>query len=443
MNTSLDRKITLGLVAALAALGVLGGVALWQTRRLVDETRSVSHAHESLASIRALSTLLTEAEASQLRYLLTGDTAALIPYRGALVSVSRQLRELARLTTDNARQQDVIGHLDPVIADRLALMRRNVAVREERGIEPAIAGVRSTEVRRARDSIRVLLRGMEREEQRLLAARLGSEQQQSRLVGVLLPLALGAVVLFVALGGAQVQREIAERREVERLKTDLVAMAAHELRSPLGSIRTALGVLEKRHGALLSDAAREMLRIAREQTDRLLRLVSSFLDLEQIERGDIRWERASVRSDDIVRTTLEGLESTAALAEVTLLAGRIDEARLRGDRDRLVQVLTNLVANAVKFTPSGGAVTVSVARTDGVARFQVEDEGPGIEPAETARLFQSFRRTGAQAPRGDTGTGLGLAISRVIVERHDGRIGVDSTPGQGSRFWFELPVDSG
>jgi PAS domain S-box-containing protein len=236
-------------------------------------------------------------------------------------------------------------------------------------------------------------------------------------------------------------RDITERTEVERLKSEFVSIVSHELRTPLTSIRGSLGLLE---GGVLGELPKpvlDMVRIAHTNTERLIRLINDILDLEKMEAGKVELRLQPVEVAEVVEATLGGLRGMADTAKVALRAEVGGSGLVRADRDRLIQVLTNLVSNAIKFSPSGGAVTVRAFReAQGQVRFEVVDQGPGIPLEKRAKLFGRFQQLDSSDTRSKGGTGLGLAISQAIVEQHGGHIEVRGEPGEGATFTFSLPA---
>jgi signal transduction histidine kinase len=236
--------------------------------------------------------------------------------------------------------------------------------------------------------------------------------------------------------------DITERKEVERLKDEFVSVVGHELRTPLTSIRGSLGLLAGGIAGTLDDEAREMVRIAVDNTDRLVRLVGDMLDLERMQAGRAELELRRVPAAAPVQAAVQVVARLAEEAGVDLHTDVADVAVL-ADSDRVVQALTNLLGNAVKFSPRGGCVEVVVRAGERDAEFSVRDDGRGIPADKLETIFERFRQVDASDARERGGTGLGLPIAREIVERHGGSIHVESELGQGSRFVFTLPLAAG
>jgi signal transduction histidine kinase len=239
------------------------------------------------------------------------------------------------------------------------------------------------------------------------------------------------------------QRVIANTEELKTLdqaKSEFLSIASHELRTPLTSIKGSLSLMRSGVVGKINEMAENLLSIAETETDRLIRLINDILDLAKIEARKLPLQAEWGSLNELIETSLASLQGLAQQANVELVAQAMPPLDVKMDRDRIQQVLTNLLSNAIKFSPRGKAVIVSANITDAHELIlEVRDHGRGIAPEDQELIFQKFRQaTNAKNPL-VKGTGLGLAIARALVEEHGGQIGVRSTPGEGSVFYFSLP----
>jgi PAS domain S-box-containing protein len=236
-------------------------------------------------------------------------------------------------------------------------------------------------------------------------------------------------------------RDVTERQAVDRLKSEFVSTVSHELRTPLTSIRGALGLLTSGLLGPIAEKGQRMLEIAVSNTDRLVRLINDILDLERIGSGKTEMSRAHVDARAVMVQALEGVLTVADEAGVRL-AIEPASADLLGDTDRIVQTLTNLLGNAIKFSPPGTTVTLSGAASGPEFVFCVSDQGRGIPEDKFGAIFERFSQIDASDSRDKGGSGLGLAICQSIVEAHGGRIWAEANHPAGSRFQFTIPLAS-
>jgi PAS domain S-box-containing protein len=235
-------------------------------------------------------------------------------------------------------------------------------------------------------------------------------------------------------------RDLTEERAVDRLKSDFVSTVSHELRTPLAAIYGAAMTLRREDVALTDDQREGMLGVVSGEAERLARIVNDILLASRLDSDVV--DVAIGHAD--ARELAEGVVAAAAAhlppsIELRLTAPD-DLAPIAADADKLRQVLVNLLENAIKYSPDGGLVEVTLTSLPGLLRFEVQDHGLGIPAAEQARIFEKFYRLDPHLTRGVGGTGLGLYICREIVRRMGGRIKVESRPGEGSTFSFELPL---
>ena len=232
-------------------------------------------------------------------------------------------------------------------------------------------------------------------------------------------------------------RDLTVERGLEDAKSDFIATVSHELRTPLTAVVGAAKTLLREDIVLSQEERQKLLVMIDSQAMRLTQITEEVLLASRLDRGDLPVDRERLDLAKVVRGAVETMRGQ--LPESISLAAKIDDgAAAVGDRDRIEQVLLNLIDNAVKYSPHGGAITVSAARLATGVRVEVEDEGIGIPQSEQGAIFEKFYRADPHQRQVPSGTGLGLYISRELVRRMGGSIGVRSQPGQGSMFFFEL-----
>jgi PAS domain S-box-containing protein len=245
-------------------------------------------------------------------------------------------------------------------------------------------------------------------------------------------------------------QDITERKQIDRMKSEFISVVSHELRTPLTSIHGSLGMLASGLLKPDSDQGKRMLQIAVDSTDRLVRLINDILDIERIESGRVKMEREFCQVDDLVDEAINVVQPLANKAAVTLSVTRLP-IQVWADPDRIVQTLTNLLSNAIKFSPAGRTVwlTVEVWESEKLhpcippsLLFTVKDQGRGIPADKLDSIFDRFQQVDSSDSRNHEGTGLGLAICLSIVQQHEGRIWVESVLGEGSTFYFTLPIQT-
>jgi len=235
------------------------------------------------------------------------------------------------------------------------------------------------------------------------------------------------------------QHRAEEVTRQDQLKSELLATVSHELRTPLTSIKGALSVLLAEDPPA-AEVRAEFLGIAHQNVERVMRLIGNFLNLTRIEAGQIGVVPRPVDLAEVLAAAVGRMRGLAAERRVSLeVEAPPGPLPLTGDPEMLESVFSNLLDNAVKFSPEGAGVTVRVEADPRAVTVHVRDRGPGIPPDEVPRLFERFFRGSPAVTRRVPGTGLGLHISKAIVEAHGGRIGVESRVGQGSTFTVTLP----
>jgi PAS domain S-box-containing protein len=234
-------------------------------------------------------------------------------------------------------------------------------------------------------------------------------------------------------------RDITERKELERLKSDFISTVSHELRTPLTSIKGYVDLVLAGDVGPLTPEQKEFLTIVSQNTTRLTELINDLLEIERLESGRIEFEFAELDLAEVLENVARSLHVNAEQKGLEFLTEIPSGLKVRGDRERLAQVFLNLLSNAIKYTPAG-TVELRAHQEDDAVVVEVRDTGIGISESDLQKLFQKFFRSDNPYVRKVGGTGLGLSIAKAIVERHGGTITVKSQLGQGSTFTVRLPA---
>jgi PAS domain S-box-containing protein len=237
-------------------------------------------------------------------------------------------------------------------------------------------------------------------------------------------------------------RDVTERMKLDRMKSEFVSVVSHELRTPLTSIRGSLALLTTSAVGELPPRAKSMISIGIQNSERLLRLINDILDMEKIESGKMEFTFEPIRARKLIEAAIEEHRTFLDQFKVHLQVEDRDGLNImvRGDYGRLMQVLTNLLSNAAKYSPEGGTITIGAQKQAETIRIWVQDEGAGIPDAFHDEIFQKFSQADASDTRQKGGTGLGLSIAKAIVEHHGGKIDFETAKGRGTRFFFDLPI---
>ncbi|MFO8102147.1 MAG: PAS domain S-box protein [Dehalococcoidia bacterium] len=236
-------------------------------------------------------------------------------------------------------------------------------------------------------------------------------------------------------------------KELDRMKDAFLSTVSHELRTPLTSIKSFAEILLTYESD--AETQREFLQIINDESDRLTRLINDTLDLAKIESGQLQWETTLVDMTEVINTSVNTAEAISSRMNLSIDVDKVQGLpKVWGDRDRLIQVMTNLISNAIKFSPPGGKVLIKAETIKAGAegnipekvQVSVTDEGRGIAPEDQELIFEKFTQVGDTLRDKPTGTGLGLPICKEIIEHYNGEIWVESDIGEGSTFSFSLPV---
>ena len=489
---------------ALAVL-VVGIATLDVIARFRESRGWVEHTRQVLAAAQDARTALVDIETGQRGFLIAGEPAYLAPYDSGMRALREDTLRLRRLTSDNAAQQRRLDVLSPLVREHVALLDSSVASQREGHTLDALAIVRRGRSKILMDSARTILDAMDREEHGLLDVRLAAEEGHARLVVLVVIGGTLAAVLFGLFANATLtgyatrqatdavaleeqnaellkQRTTLETQRMEledqrmelemaneelieanesieeqradaeaareaalsasRAKSEFLSAMSHELRTPLNAIGGHVQLLEMGlHGPVTPEQQATLARVDRAQRH-LLGLINDILNLARIERGKLEFDLRAVPLGDLVADVAPMIEPQLSGKGLTLEVRLADPSvRVLADPDRTRQIVLNLLANAVKFTDSGGRISVDsvdVAGAPPMVQLRVHDTGRGIPPDQLERIFDPFVQLDRFQARPGEGTGLGLAISRELARGMGGDLWAESEVGTGSTFILML-----
>ncbi len=459
------NKISAGFGTALAIL-IFVGVLSYRSMVQSDEDRQwVTHTHQVLEQVDAVESGMLSAETGERGFILTGEESFLDPYNNAFANMNGDVTKLRHLTSDNPVQQQAMDRVEPLISERMGMLRDRVELRRHEGLVAGAEIVSLGPGKQYMEKIRSQLAEMKQVENRLLIQRTAEAAKSLRSTRIVIVAGEILAVVFLCLAGIVVGQEIRQRRraemEVRTLNADLeqrvadrtaelserakdlarsnselqqfAYVASHDLQEPLRMVASFTQLLAKRYSEQLDDDARDFINYAVDGATRMQTLISDLLNYSRV--GTQGKALAPTDCEALFKRVLETLqfhieESGAVIESDTL-------PMVMADPQQLGQLFQNLLTNAIKFRGEKPPnLRISTEREGNDWKISVRDNGIGISPEHADRIFIIFQRlhTKTEYP----GTGIGLAICKKIVERHGGRIWIEPSPGGGTTFCFTI-----
>lgn len=441
----------------LLAILVNGYLAMHSLNTLTANERLVSYSRAVLAQIRAVESELVDAESAQRGYLLTGDAVYLASYTAAHVSLASELAQLRTLTAGDTAQHRRLAAVEPLLAPLFDEWQRAIDLRTQQRIAESIAVTSADEVQQTIVTTRTQLAEMSgveayRRDSRLSAASSSlKEAQVTMLVASIADVAL-LVALFALVWRAFAARERHLREEQSArataetavaLRDEFLSIASHELRTPVAILLGNTQLLERLlAGRVRQDThVRQSFAAIERQLTRIQALIATMLDVSRIERGHLKIAHDPLDLVVLVQTVVDEVRATTQAHPIELVIPTDPPPTIFvfGDSLRLEQVMFNLLQNAIKYSPDGGSIQVTVTHADEWASVVVADHGLGIAAEALPHLFERFYRAPAVRSEHISGLGIGLYIVHEIVTLHGGDVSVASEQGDGTTFTVRLP----
>ena len=454
LNRRLRRWFIAASVAAVLTITVLVVIGFWQLfAARADWAEALTESVEARSSAGLNAVFWHEHEAS-LTYLITPTAAGLRVVAGQHRSFHRLAGRIGRQEAREAEPPERRLLSQAVAAESAySTVFGQVRAAAQSGTRPQVAGA-ATRLQAAAQKVHLPLRALSRSDTALSGAgQATATATSSRVIvlgylvaGLAITATLAFAVLSVALLGRALRREdelraaLTQLRELDRMKDEFISLVSHELRTPLTSIIGFLELLADPGTSTLTAQQREFTAVMRRNADRLLRLAGDVLLLSRLESGELAMQPGDADLAAIARRGVGAIRPDAERKQIMLTIAAGEVPHVRGDEDRLAQLLGNLLTNALKFTPAHGRVSVSVTGEDGNVILTVADTGIGLSAEDREHIFERFYRAPGTGRRAIQGTGLGLTICETIARAHGGAITVDSEPGHGATFRVRLPA---
>ncbi len=449
MQFSVERKVVGGFALAFATMLALGAVQYRTVRELVETNRWVAHTDEVLLEIEATLAALSDVMAAGRSYLATGDQAHLQLHRAAASRTQQRLHRLRLLTADNPAEQERLSALEQTVARGLGAFGRVVELGRGPAAAAAVERFDRGEGLDLMEGANRITSEMDAEERHLLAERAAASEAMARRTLALTVLVSGATLAALGLASWMVRRDLRAReaaeealdrhaRELARSNQELqqfAYVASHDLQEPLRMVSSYTELLAQRYAGQLDADANDFIAFAHDGAKRMEQLIQDLLAYSRVHTREVRFEPVDCQS--AIERALKNLQVSIEESGAAVVCEPLPA--VVGDGAQLTQLFQNLIGNAIKYrSAQAPRIHIRAERRGPEWVFAVRDNGIGIDPQYAQRIFVIFQRLHSHAEY--PGTGIGLAIAKKIVERHGGRIWVESQPGDGSTFFFTLPL---
>jgi signal transduction histidine kinase len=479
MKNTHDNLVRLSFGFALLILVFIGGLFYWTTHRLIETNALVLDAYQVVEKLNGLLASIYKCESSARGFMISADPQDKATFQSAVAQIREILIELDPMFDKNPEQKARFESLKSATNRKIEFSNQKLVLRDSQGFESSLDFFLSSRDQTLMDRIDSIIAEMQSEEIRLLRNRrvladLNAKRLRTSLIlGITLSLCIFLAVYCylnhevrrrrqaeeaaiklnegleirvkertAELADVNMQLEL-RNREVEhanRMKSEFLARMSHELRTPLNSIIGFSDLLAEESKGPLNEKQKRFINHVSAGARHLLQLINDVLDVSKIEAGKIDFTPIDFAVSDAIHEVLSVITPLADSKKIKIDNRVGKKWALRADRVRIKQIFYNLLTNAVKFTPEKGKVCIESFREKDFVRFEVRDTGIGIPSDEQRFIFEEFHQAGGTTKNPGQGSGLGLTITKRLVELHGGRIGVESSPGQGSSFSFTIPA---
>ncbi|MEW6497319.1 MAG: CHASE3 domain-containing protein [Cyanobacteriota bacterium] len=464
---TVEKKTLTGLGVASAILLSINALSYWSVIKNKEASDLVTQSRKRAQKLESVLSTLKDAETGQRGYLLTGQESYLKPYNIAVKTIAQQIKELEKLTAAYPSQQQQIKRIEPLVVAKLAELKQTIDLRKNRGFDAAVKTVLTHEGQQLMEQIREQFQQLQVENNQQFQQRLERREKDTRRLQYILSGGILLNLLAFYLVYRAIQQEMIKRRQAEaslqQLNEELeyrvqertaqlkdananlirsnqeleqfAYVASHDLQEPLRAVNSYAQLLARKYQGNLDAKADKYINYLVEGATRMQQLINDLLEFSRV--GTRGKELGLIDCEKLLSQVLQNLK--VAIAENNAVITHDSLPTVMGDETQLLQLFQNLISNAIKFRrEEPPQVHISVQQGEKEWRFAVRDNGIGMESEYFDRIFTIFQRLHSKSEY--PGTGIGLAVCKKIVERHGGRIWVESQLGSGTGFYFTLPL---
>ena len=444
---TIEKYAYCGIAVILFILVVVSSISYQSLVHIQNDFNWVTNTRETLLDLSSFLSRVKDAEMGQRSYLLTGEDQYLEPYKFVEKGIKSHFRSLRVIALGNTVQQKRLDVFEELVTKKLVELEKLIDLQKDKGTKAASEAMMTGTGKKIMDDIQLLVLDMTEDERSLLQQRSQSTNARIKMDAVIKVAGIILILVTVILVMSRISYLVAMykkaiKKEIEfiTLKSNFISSVSHELRTPLKAVRESISIVLDGSAGQINDEQKKFLSVSKRNVDRLTNLIDDFLDLQKLDS-----DKMSLYSDDndmnqAVKEVYELMLPPAEKKSLSLTM-ELDESlpKIKFDKDKIIQVLTNIIDNAVKFTQTG-TVTVATRRNGNALIVSVKDTGPGIAEEDLPKLFNEFEQLPNASGKRNRGTGLGLAICKGIIHRHRGKIWAESELGKGTIMQFILPV---
>ena len=443
----IEKYAYLGIAVSLMILVAISSISYQSLIKIQDDFNWVTSTREMLLNLSYFLSSLKDAEMGQRGFLLTGQEHYLEPYKYVEKGVNSHFKGLRIIAGDNIAQQTKIDTCEKLVAEKLQELQKLISLQKDKGPEAVKKVVLTGTGKQFMEEIQALALEMDEEERALLDQRSKSIAVRIKLDAIIKIVALIILLIAALLIISRIsylfriyKKVMTQQMELVDIKSNFISNVSHELRTPLKAIRESISIVLDESAGHVNDEQKKFLTVSKRNVDRLDRLINDVLDFQKLDADKTNLNIHNNDMNEVVKEVSELMIQLAKEKGLTLtmkLDSQLPEIKF--DRDKIIQVLTNIVSNAIKFTEKG-TIIITTSTKGNALYVSVQDTGPGIVEKDLSKIFNRFEQASSNKHKKAGGTGLGLSISKEIIRLHKGKIWAKSEFGKGTTVWFLLSI---